>query len=45
MKMDESLISGVEKIKDYFGSPDESVTSNILSALTKKEDTIPKEDL
>lgn len=38
MKVDESLISGVEKVKDYFNSPDESVTSNILSALTKKEE-------
>lgn len=38
MKVDESLISGVEKVKDYFNSPDESCTSNILSALTKKEE-------
>lgn len=40
MKMDESLVSGVEKIKDYFNSPDESVTSNILSALKKDEEII-----
>ena len=38
MKMDESLVSGVEKIKEYFGSPDDGSTNNILASLDKGKD-------